>query len=50
MKDIQLKAKIEATESSKQLEEARKRASEAASNAADMIAKVGICLKDGTMF
>lgn len=35
-----MKAQIEATEATKQLEDARKRASEAAINAADMIAKV----------
>lgn len=40
MKEIQRKAQIEATEATKQLEDARKRASEAAINAADMIAKV----------
>jgi hypothetical protein len=40
LKEIQLKAQLEATEATKQLEDARKRASEAAINAADMIAKV----------
>ncbi|KAL4219357.1 hypothetical protein ACF0H5_021937 [Mactra antiquata] len=40
MKEIQIKAQLEATEATKQLEDARKRASEAAINAADMIAKV----------
>ncbi|XP_060583594.1 centrosome-associated protein 350-like, partial [Ruditapes philippinarum] len=40
LKEIQLKAQLEATEATKQLEDARKRAPEAAINASDMIAKV----------
>jgi len=40
MKELQLKSHIEASEATKQLEDARKRAAEAAINAADAISKV----------
>lgn len=42
MKELQLKGQKEASEATKQLEDARKRAAEAAINAADAIAKVAM--------